>query len=220
MGFLTRFVGLIKHAIEYCWFTILVTGEPSSFFKSSQGLRQGDPISLALYILIAEAISRGIDHFFSHNPDMIHQTGYKTRVTHLASANDIIMFTRCEEQPLIKLMQFLESYDNHSGQQINHSKSFFIPGKKTNPLAHRIKSITGVNLNIRPITYLGTPLHKGHKKKTVFKPLIGKIRNMISSWEHQHLSQGVGSNLLKVSFFYAYLSTLSIESTSWDTAKT
>ncbi|XP_020546909.1 uncharacterized protein LOC110011305 [Sesamum indicum] len=44
MGFPTRFIILIKHAIEHCWFTILVNGEPSGFFKSSQGLRQGDPI--------------------------------------------------------------------------------------------------------------------------------------------------------------------------------
>ncbi|KAK4382859.1 hypothetical protein Sango_2831600 [Sesamum angolense] len=124
MGFLSRFVGLIKHAIEYCWFTILVNGEPSSFFKSSQGLRQGDPISLALFILIAEAISRRIGNFFSHNPDMIHQTGYKTRVTHLAYANDIIMFTRCEEQPLIKLMQFLESYETTLGSKLITLKVF------------------------------------------------------------------------------------------------
>ncbi|KAL0317501.1 UNVERIFIED_CONTAM: hypothetical protein Sangu_2164400 [Sesamum angustifolium] len=45
VGFPARFIALIKHAIEHCWFTILVNGEPSGFFKSSQGLRQGDPIS-------------------------------------------------------------------------------------------------------------------------------------------------------------------------------
>ncbi|KAL0423553.1 UNVERIFIED_CONTAM: hypothetical protein Sradi_0890100, partial [Sesamum radiatum] len=51
MGFLARFIALIKHAIEHCWFTILVNGEPSGLFKCSPGLRQGDPISHVLFIL-------------------------------------------------------------------------------------------------------------------------------------------------------------------------
>ncbi|KAL2235304.1 UNVERIFIED_CONTAM: hypothetical protein Sindi_1262600 [Sesamum indicum] len=94
MSFPSRFIVLIKHAIEHCWFTILVNGEPLGFFKSSQGLRQGDPIFPALFILAAEALSRGLNHLFSQNPDMFYQTGCKTRVSHLAYADDIIIFTR------------------------------------------------------------------------------------------------------------------------------
>ncbi|KAK4409422.1 Retrovirus-related Pol polyprotein from transposon TNT 1-94 [Sesamum angolense] len=48
--------------------------------------------------------------------------------------------------------------------KINHSKSFFTPGKKANLIGHRIKSITDLNLKCLPITYLGALLHKGHKK--------------------------------------------------------
>ncbi|KAK4394255.1 hypothetical protein Sango_1896300 [Sesamum angolense] len=95
IGFPTRFIALIKHAIEHCWFTILVNGEPSGFFKSSQGLIQGDPISPSLLILASEALFRGLYHLFSQNPDMFYQMGCKTRVTHLAYADDIIIFTRC-----------------------------------------------------------------------------------------------------------------------------
>ncbi|KAL0402157.1 UNVERIFIED_CONTAM: hypothetical protein Slati_4245600 [Sesamum latifolium] len=43
MGFPTRFLTLIKHAIKNCWFTVLVNGEAAGFFKSTQGLRQGTP---------------------------------------------------------------------------------------------------------------------------------------------------------------------------------
>ncbi|KAL0288419.1 UNVERIFIED_CONTAM: hypothetical protein Sangu_2659800 [Sesamum angustifolium] len=197
MGFPARFIALIKHAIEHCWFTILVNGKSSGFFKSSQGLRQGDPISLASFILASEALSRGLNHLFAQNPDMLYHTGCKTRVTHLAYADDIIIFTRCEEQSLNKLMQFLDLYENQSGQEINHSKSFFTPGKKANLITHRIKSITGFNLKCLPITCLGAPLHKGHKKKILFEPLIDKIRNKISGWEHRHLSQGGRLQLIK-----------------------
>ncbi|KAK4382400.1 hypothetical protein Sango_2875100 [Sesamum angolense] len=174
MGFPARFIALIKHAIEHYWFTILVNGEPSGFFKSLQGLRQCDAISPALVIIALEALSRGLNDLFAQNPDMLYQTGCKTRVTHLAYVDDIIIFTRCEEQSLNKLMQFLDLYENQSGQKINHFKSFFTTSEKANLIAHRIKSITGFNLKCLPITYLGAPLYKGYKKKILFEPLLIK----------------------------------------------
>ncbi|KAL0294117.1 UNVERIFIED_CONTAM: hypothetical protein Sradi_6902100 [Sesamum radiatum] len=118
MGFPYRFIALIKHAIGRCWFTILINGEPFGFFKSSQGLKQGDPISLKLFILASEALSRGLNLLFAQDPDMFDQTGCKIKVTHLAYADDLIIFTRCEEESLTKLMQFLDIYENQSGQKI------------------------------------------------------------------------------------------------------
>ncbi|KAL0431296.1 UNVERIFIED_CONTAM: hypothetical protein Sradi_0755600 [Sesamum radiatum] len=197
MGFQQRFILLIKHAIEDCWFTTLVNGEPSGFFKSSHGLRQGDPISPALFILAAEALSRGLDHLFLTNPNMIYQTGCRVKVSHLSYADDILIFTRCEEQALTKLMQFLEEYKELSGQRINYSKSSFIPGKKTNLVAHRIKSMTGFTLKNLLISYLGAPIFKGNKKKILFEPLLDRIRNRVIGWEHCLLSQGASLQLIK-----------------------
>ena len=36
----------------------MVNGTPSDFFKSSRGLRQGDPLSLILFILLVECLGR------------------------------------------------------------------------------------------------------------------------------------------------------------------
>ncbi|KAL0440459.1 UNVERIFIED_CONTAM: hypothetical protein Slati_2528900 [Sesamum latifolium] len=105
--------------------------------------------------------------------------------------DDFIIFSRSIEEALTKLMHFLDHYEEQSGQQINHSKSYSIPpGKNANLLAHRIKTITGFTMKTLSITYLGAPLYKGNKKEVLYEPLLDKIRSKISGWEQSYLSQG------------------------------
>ncbi|KAL2249922.1 UNVERIFIED_CONTAM: hypothetical protein Sindi_2465900 [Sesamum indicum] len=180
MGFPHRFLTLIKHAIQNCWFTVLVDGETVGFFKSSQGLRQGDPLSPALFYLAAEALSRGLDLLFKENSDMCYHTNCEVMISHLSYADDVILFTNCVEESLTKLMKFLRNFEKSSGQKINHAKSAFTPGKKANLMAHRIKHITEFSRKEIPITYLGAPLYKGNKKKILYENLIDKVRNKIA----------------------------------------
>ncbi|KAL0295487.1 UNVERIFIED_CONTAM: hypothetical protein Scaly_3103000 [Sesamum calycinum] len=116
IGFPSRFLSLIKHAIQDCWFIVLVNGETTGFFKSSRGLRQGDPISPALFIIAAEALSKGIDHLFNGNPDMHFQTKCEVKISHLSYADNVIIFTNCKEAGLIRLMNFLRKFEEQSGQ--------------------------------------------------------------------------------------------------------
>ncbi|KAL0448794.1 UNVERIFIED_CONTAM: hypothetical protein Slati_1435800 [Sesamum latifolium] len=164
MGFPTRFLTLIKHAIKNCWFTFWLTEKPG-FFKSTQGLRQGDPISPALFILAAEALSKRVGFLVFDAPGyMYYQTQCAIKPSHLSYADDVIIFTNCKEAGLARLIQFLRGYENMSGQKINYAKSAFIPGRKASLIAQRIKAITGFTMKALPITYLGAPLYKEQRK--------------------------------------------------------
>ncbi|KAL0453665.1 UNVERIFIED_CONTAM: hypothetical protein Slati_1344600 [Sesamum latifolium] len=104
MGFPPRFLTLIKHAVQNCWFKVLINGEAVGLFKSTQRLRQGDPISPALFILAAEAFSKCMDFLFNAHLDMFYQAKCAVKLSHISSADDVIIFTNCKEVSLIRLI--------------------------------------------------------------------------------------------------------------------
>lgn len=59
-GFHPLFVQLIMNNLSASWFSILINGSQSGFLKSSRGVKQGDPFSPYLFLLVVEALSRGL----------------------------------------------------------------------------------------------------------------------------------------------------------------
>ena len=48
-----QWINLIYQCISTSKFSVLINGTPKGFFETSRGIRQGDPLSLFLYIIMA-----------------------------------------------------------------------------------------------------------------------------------------------------------------------
>lgn len=137
-----------------------MNGQRFDFFKSKNGLIQGDPISSSLFVLSAEILSamlnnlqnrRGFTGFY------INRVG--PHVNHLAFADDLILFSSGTRKTIKIVMKTLEKYEAISRQPINISKScvMLAPGASASA-RRRVTKYMCIQLKNFSIKYLGCPL--------------------------------------------------------------
>ena len=104
MGFGEKWTNWIKWCISIASFLGLVNGSSTGFFESSRGLRQGDPLSLYLFVLGMEAFSLMIDkaaeggYIFGYS--FKGRNGTVSQITHLLFADDTRVFFKDSEEKM------------------------------------------------------------------------------------------------------------------------
>ena len=96
MGFGSKWRGWIRVCVTSVRFSVLVNGSPEGFFGNSRGLRQGDPLSQLLFLLIMEVLSRLLKKTEECNLIRGFQVGsvnsVGVRISHMLFADDTILF--------------------------------------------------------------------------------------------------------------------------------
>ena len=116
MGFSKNWCKWVKACISGAWFSVIINGKPEGFFPSTQGIRQGDPLSPVLFIIMAEAFSRTISHQHLLNKwkgALI--AGTNISIAHSLFADDTLLFGLSNVQEVRKILYTLNLYSAVSG---------------------------------------------------------------------------------------------------------
>ena len=112
-GFSDKWIKWINQCITTTSFSILLNGGSYGFFHPQRGLRQGDPLSLFLFIMGTEVLSRLLPK--AENTGQIHGIRVArgiTPITHLMFADDLLLFTRSSHEELNAILNCLEIYQS------------------------------------------------------------------------------------------------------------
>ncbi|VFQ82903.1 unnamed protein product [Cuscuta campestris] len=110
MGFSLQSTQLLLANLQATHISILINGSPCGFFKMARGVKQGDPLSPLLFILASEGLSRMIMSQMESGTIANYNTGRDILVSHLAFADDIIIFSNGDGKNLRKLKKCLTIY--------------------------------------------------------------------------------------------------------------
>ena len=131
MSFRSRWLQWIKWCISTTTFSVLVNGSPTSFFRSTRGIRQGDPLSPYLFVIGMKVFSQLIDRAMEGNFFTGCNVGGRGEdglvLTHLLYANDTLIFCGADRIQLVYLQWLLMWFEAIPRLRINLSKSEIIP---------------------------------------------------------------------------------------------
>ena len=124
MGFSPRWISLISGCIRSVTYSILLNGQPHSLITPKRGLRQGDPLSLYLFLLVIE----GLHALFTKGEVDGALRGVSIyaaslKISHLLFADDSLVFCRATITECVQIQSLLQLYEQAFGQNINRGKT-------------------------------------------------------------------------------------------------
>jgi len=178
-GFAHSWVRWIFNLLSSAFFSVLINGIPSPTYRPTRGIRQGDPLSPFLFVIMAEGLGRTITaarldrHLrglsFNNSPAFSHQQ----------FVDDNMLFGHPSVQEARLLKSILSTFSDASGALINRIKSKIFFFNTPVPTQRAIRRILGFTCASLPSKYLGAPLMASALKHSSWKQLLEKLESRL-----------------------------------------
>nr|GEV33220.1 RNA-directed DNA polymerase, eukaryota [Tanacetum cinerariifolium] len=177
--------------------SIIVNGSPTEEFQFFKGLKQGDPLSPFLFILVMESLHLS----FQWVVDAGMFTGIKLcsslNLSRLFYADDAMFVGQWCDSNISTLVHVLECFHRASGLKINMSKSKILGIHVEALKVEQAASKLGCLILNTPFTYLGTKVGCSMSRLNDWDEVVEKVMSRLSKWKMKSLSIGGRLTLLK-----------------------
>ena len=178
-GFDQRWVSWMMSLLNSSESAVLVNGTPGPWITCRRGLRQGDPLSPYLFILVAETLQR----MFKQAADIRHPTDDGMPCAVLQYADDTLIVFRAEVTTAYRVREILDQFAELSGLHINYGKSTLTPIHTAESTVAQCAQTLGCTIGEFPQSYLGLPLSVYKLPISAFTVYIQKADKFLSSWQ-------------------------------------
>lgn len=198
-GFAESWISPVMTLVSTVSYTYQVNGFTSRKVIPRRGLRQGDPLSPYLFILVLDVLSRLISD--ACGKDLlhgIHLADSAPPLSLLFFADNAILFTRDTQEDVYQLINILNIFTSALGKKLNLSKSGIICGGRALPeFKVKVSAMTNIPLWDSLGKYLGIPAEWGGSKIQGLSWLKEKVINRLEGWKGKILNAAGKEVLIK-----------------------
>jgi len=199
MGFRRSWVDMVMACVTSVSFSFVINGTPQGLVSPTRGLRQGDPISPYLFIMVTEGLIGLLRQ--AEERALLH--GHRVcrsapPISHLLFADDSIFFCKATMGEARVILGVLQEYEEASGQTVNLDKSNVTFGKG---ILQEQKDLILQELGMQEVAhqdkYLGLPMHVGRSKRRAFCAIKDRIGKRMAGWMNRLVSWAGREVLIK-----------------------
>ncbi|GKA31430.1 RNA-directed DNA polymerase, eukaryota, reverse transcriptase zinc-binding domain protein [Tanacetum coccineum] len=177
--------------------SILVNGSPTPEFQFYKGLKQGDPLSPFLFILVKESLHLSFHNVVSAGLFKGVNLDNSLRVSHLFYADDVVFVGQWCDSNLFTIIRVLDYFFRASGLRINLHKSKLIGIVVDQSIVEVAASNIGCMALNLPFSYLRIIIGGNMSRIKPWDDVINKVLCRLSKWKIKILSIGGRFTLFK-----------------------
>lgn len=197
MGFPSLWCRWIKGILDSSQASILVNGSPTFQFKSEKGLRQGDPISPFLFLIVMECLAWMMEKAKNIGELKGIKLADEVDISHLFYADDALIMGEWSVDNLQCTARILRIFYLCSGLRINiHKSNLFGVGTEDIEVDNMLE-VLGCKRGTFPFVYLGLKVGAKMSRINNWNSVIDVVKNLLVSWKAKNLSIGGRLILIK-----------------------
>ena len=207
LGFGIRWRDWIASLVSTASTRVLLNGDPGNLICNARGLRQGDPLSPMLFILVMEMLQCLFQRAASLG---VLSPPASQVIQHQCSlyADDVVLFVNPAAQDMITTKEILALFGDASGLHTNLQKSLIAPIACSDSEVTLAAQLFLAEISDFPIKYLGLPLTVRRPRKAHLQPLVDCVAAYIPTWKASLLNKAGRLTLVKVTMSAACVHTL------------
>ena len=199
MGFQQQWINWVMACVCSMKYAVNFNRNLLDAFTPTRGLRQGDPLSPYLFLIVAEDLSCVIkEAIITKDLEEFKICRTALGISHLLFADDSLLFFRASEHQAVIIRDAIKIFERASGQQVSKQKCALLFGPHCSEVVQEnIMSILRTVHASFDDKYLGLPVPEGRMKCGRFQGTMEKLGKRLSGWTNRHLSVGGKEVLIK-----------------------